>query len=121
MTKPVGTHIALIAVVAIVLIAIIRARRWPKYLAWGVAAIAAIWPVVDGVYNLKLYQLTKKHPTGLEYQLTDDAHNEDALAKPTHRTAALYDMPTPVGVERRPIGEFMNPGSSCRASMRSIG
>jgi hypothetical protein len=44
---------------------------------------------------------------GFEYQLTDNATNQDARANgPKHQTAALYDVEAPSKDATRPVGEF---------------
>ncbi len=44
---------------------------------------------------------------GLEYQITDNAANRDALtAGPKHSTGALYDMVAPVNASPKPLADF---------------
>jgi hypothetical protein len=43
---------------------------------------------------------------GFEYQLIDDARNEDAKTGPLHATGAVYDMIPPSRAAARRVGEF---------------
>ncbi len=81
-------------------------RRWMVWTAWGVQALLLLF-VAAGIPALwRAYEWVKVHPVGLEYQMTDDLNNGDALAKSTHRSAALYDIFAPAGAEPSRPGVF---------------
>jgi hypothetical protein len=46
------------------------------------------------------------YPVGFEYQLIDDAENQDAIKHPMSRAGALYSMVAPSKAAARPAGEW---------------
>ncbi len=105
-TRPL-TRRAIVAIVLGALLLWLATRlRW-KRTASAIVIVIAIGYIGYLGYSFETsYRRTQHHPTGLEYQLTDDIGNTDALAKPSHRTGALYDMLPPSGAELLPLGEF---------------
>ncbi len=80
-------------------------RRWKRF---GTVATLALtgWVLLNAGGLIIAFRRAAKYPTGLEYQMTDDASNADARSKPTHRSAALYDLIAPSGVALRPLDQF---------------
>jgi hypothetical protein len=83
-------------------------RRWRRSTAaTGIIVVIATAYVGFIAFRYQAsYRRTERHPTGLEYQLTDDPRNEDALLKPSHRTGALYDMIAPANAGLLPIEQY---------------
>ena len=98
--------IVIMTSLALLLIAAVWLRRRWRRVGLAVSAILGLWTLGCAVGLGWAFHRAGKLPTGLEYQMTDDAANHDALSKPSHRSGALYDLIPPTGVRLRPAGEF---------------
>ncbi len=104
-----------LAVASVVLIALalsIRRRlsffRTPlgRRIGIGLALLPIAWIVSVSYGMTRSYRHAAKYPTGLEYQMTDDGGNSDALSKPSHKSGALYDLIAPASTNLKSGDEF---------------
>ena len=84
----------------------ILGRPWPRRFGYGIAVILGLGLVLAGVGAAWAYINFGRIPVGLEYQITDDLENSDAKLRPSHRTAALYDLFPATVVMAAAAGEF---------------
>lgn len=80
--------------------------KWGRRAGWAVAGLLLLWCGLQAATLVRGYRHAKTHPPGLEYQVTDDESNEDALSLATHRSAALYDLLAPAAGPRAKPDEF---------------
>lgn len=66
------------------------------------------WQIAPGGNSGVKYFIdeSRRAPIGHEYQLIDDARNDDAKVGPQRQTASLYDALPPTGHPVRPAGEI---------------
>jgi Domain of Unknown Function (DUF1080) len=106
-TWPAARTVGVTFVAAAVLLWFLRRRRRrQRWQAIAVVLIASAWIGFVAIRYYRAYRRVERYPTGIEYQLTDDPRNADAISKLTHRTGALYDMIAPTTAELRPADQF---------------
>ena len=81
-------------------------RAWGRRAGFGLALLLVLWVAFVSLNLARAFRMVAKFPAGLEYQITDDLENTNARLKPTHRTAALYDLFPPAFPVALAVGEF---------------